>query len=80
MGAALSDADSGTLCRRPPRRATEQPPALWPKLGGPEPTLNRPLFQILLVEDEPVIQELVRSLLGDTGVEVSCASNGVEGL
>ena len=37
-------------------------------------------LQILLVEDEPVIQELVRSLLSDAGVEVSCAGNGVEGL
>ena len=43
------------------------------------PTSPTPL-QILLVEDEPVIQELVCSLLGDAGVEVSCASNGVEGL
>ena len=37
-------------------------------------------LQILLVEDEPVIQELVRSLLGDADVEVTCAGNGVEGL
>ena len=32
------------------------------------------------MEDEPVIQELVRSLLSDEPVEVSCAGNGVEGL
>ncbi|MBF5044363.1 response regulator [Aggregicoccus sp. 17bor-14] len=37
-------------------------------------------FHILLVEDEPVIQELVRSLLSEEPVEVSCAGNGVEGL
>jgi len=37
-------------------------------------------FRILLVEDEPVIRELVRSMLGDASVTVDCASNGVEGL
>ena len=37
-------------------------------------------FRILLVEDEPVIRELIRSMLGDGGVSVSCAANGVEGL
>lgn len=37
-------------------------------------------FRILVVEDEPVIRELVRSMLGDEGVEVECAANGVEGL
>jgi CheY-like chemotaxis protein len=39
-------------------------------------------FRILLVEDEPVIRELVRSMLqlGDGVVEVECASTGTEGL
>lgn len=37
-------------------------------------------FRILVVEDEPVIRELVRSMLTDTEVEVECASNGAEGL
>lgn len=37
-------------------------------------------FRILVVEDEPVIRELVRSMLTDEGVEVECASNGAEGL
>jgi CheY-like chemotaxis protein len=37
-------------------------------------------FRILLVEDEPVIRELVRSMLTDGAVTVDCASNGVEGL
>jgi two-component system, OmpR family, phosphate regulon response regulator PhoB len=37
-------------------------------------------FRILLVEDEPVIRELVRSMLTDGGVEVDTATNGVEGL
>jgi two-component system phosphate regulon response regulator PhoB len=37
-------------------------------------------FRILLVEDEPVIRELVRSLLTDEGVEVECATSGAEGL
>ena len=37
-------------------------------------------FRILVVEDEPVIRELVRSMLSDEGVEVECASNGAEGL
>ena len=36
-------------------------------------------FRILVVEDEPVIRELVRSMLTDDGVEVECASNGAEG-
>ena len=40
---------------------------------------SRP-FNILLVEDEPVIRELVRSMLSDGPVRVECASNGVEGL
>jgi CheY-like chemotaxis protein len=37
-------------------------------------------FHILLVEDEPVIRELVRSMLGDGAVDVVCAANGLEGL
>jgi two-component system, OmpR family, phosphate regulon response regulator PhoB len=37
-------------------------------------------FDILLVEDEPVIRELVRSMLADNEVRVDCASNGLEGL
>jgi CheY-like chemotaxis protein len=37
-------------------------------------------FHILLVEDEPVIRELVRSMLSDGSVEVVCAANGLEGL
>ena len=37
-------------------------------------------FRILLVEDEPVIRELVRSMLDDGPVSVTCAANGVEGL
>lgn len=37
-------------------------------------------FNILLVEDEPVIRELVRSMLSEGEVRVDCASDGVEGL
>lgn len=37
-------------------------------------------FNILLVEDEPVIRELVRSMLGDGEVKVDCAGTGTEGL
>jgi two-component system, OmpR family, phosphate regulon response regulator PhoB len=37
-------------------------------------------FNILLVEDEPVIRELVRSMLTEGPVQVECAANGVEGL
>lgn len=37
-------------------------------------------FRILLVEDEPVIRELVKNMLSDGAVTVDCASNGVEGL
>jgi DNA-binding response OmpR family regulator len=37
-------------------------------------------FRILLVEDEPVIRELVRSMLTDGDVTVDCAPNGPEGL
>jgi two-component system phosphate regulon response regulator PhoB len=37
-------------------------------------------FRILLVEDEPVIRELVRSMLADGSVEVECAEDGLEGL
>jgi DNA-binding response OmpR family regulator len=37
-------------------------------------------FHILLVEDEPVIRELVKSMLSDGEVEVECAENGAEGL
>lgn len=37
-------------------------------------------FHILLVEDEPVIRELVSSMLSDGTVEVVCAEDGVEGL
>lgn len=41
--------------------------------------VERP-FSVLLVEDEPVIRELVRSMLTDGPVQVECAANGVEGL
>ena len=37
-------------------------------------------FHILLVEDEPVIRELVSSMLTDGSVDVVCAADGVEGL
>ncbi|MFL5321096.1 MAG: response regulator [Myxococcaceae bacterium] len=37
-------------------------------------------FRILLVEDEPVIRELVKSMLSDGAVTVDCAATGVEGL
>src|SRR3990170_956737 len=43
-------------------------------------TSPEPGFTILLVEDEPVIRELVRSMLSDGAVSVECAANGVEGL
>ena len=37
-------------------------------------------FRILVVEDEPVIRELIRSLLSESEVEVECAATGAEGL
>ena len=37
-------------------------------------------FHILLVEDEPVIRELVSSMLSDGAVDVVCAGDGMEGL
>lgn len=37
-------------------------------------------FRILLVEDEPIIRELVRSMLSDDAVQVECAATGAEGL
>lgn len=37
-------------------------------------------FRILVVEDEPVIRELVRSMLSEGDVEVECAATGPEGL
>lgn len=37
-------------------------------------------FNILLVEDEPVIRELVRSMLSDGEVSVECAETGTDGL
>ena len=52
---------------------------------GPElevrDSMNEPApFRILVVEDEPVIRELIRSMLHDGPVEVETAANGVEGL
>jgi two-component system phosphate regulon response regulator PhoB len=37
-------------------------------------------FRILVVEDEPVIRELVRSLLSESDCEVDCAGTAVDGL
>lgn len=37
-------------------------------------------FRILVVEDEPVIRELVRSMLSDSQVQVETAATGAEGL
>lgn len=42
--------------------------------------MGDPKFNILLVEDEPVIRELVRSMLTDTDVAVECADTGTDGL
>lgn len=39
-----------------------------------------PSFHILLIEDEPVIRELVTSMLTDGAVDVEVAGSGVEGL
>ena len=36
--------------------------------------------RILLVEDEPVIRELVRSMLTGDDVAVECADSGTDGL
>ncbi len=33
-------------------------------------------FRILLVEDEPIIRELVRTMLEEQGVEVTCIGDG----
>jgi DNA-binding response OmpR family regulator len=41
--------------------------------------MDRP-FRILVVEDEPVIRELVRSLLSESECEVETAATGLEGL
>ena len=41
---------------------------------------SRSPFRILVVEDEPVIRELVRSMLHDGPVEVETASTGADGL
>ena len=37
-------------------------------------------FRILVVEDEPVIRELVRSLLTESDCEVETASHAADGL
>jgi len=42
--------------------------------------MGDPKFNILLVEDEPVIRELVRSMLTEGDVAVECADTGTEGL
>ena len=63
---------------QPPGLGKDRPTGLSWAAGSPP--LNPSPFHILLVEDEPVIQELVCSLLGDERVEVICAGNGVEGL
>ena len=48
---------------------------------GARPLVDpRSPFRILVVEDEPVIRELVRSMLDDGPVEVETAGNGAEGL
>lgn len=44
------------------------------------PTAAAQPFHILLIEDEPVIRELVRSMLTDASVAVECATSGTEGL
>ncbi|MDQ3263329.1 MAG: response regulator [Myxococcota bacterium] len=44
------------------------------------PPSKPPPFRILLVEDEPVIRELVRSMLTDGEVTVEVAASGTEGL
>lgn len=45
-----------------------------------EPAVDEQIFRILLIEDEPVIRELVRTMLGGGGVEVDCVREGTEGI
>jgi two-component system phosphate regulon response regulator PhoB len=50
-------------------------------ISGLDPLVeSRSPFRILVVEDEPVIRELVRSMLDDGPVEVETAGNGADGL
>jgi CheY-like chemotaxis protein len=38
------------------------------------------MFRVLVVEDEPIIRELVKSLLQESDCEVECVATGGEGL
>jgi CheY-like chemotaxis protein len=38
------------------------------------------MFRVLVVEDEPIIRELVKSLLQESECEVECVATGGEGL
>jgi len=42
--------------------------------------LPAPPFRVLLVDDEPVIRELVQAMLEGNGVEVRCVDGGVRAL
>ncbi|MFN7131392.1 MAG: response regulator [Myxococcales bacterium] len=42
--------------------------------------MDEQTFRILLIEDEPVIRELVRTMLTGGGVEVECVKEGTEGI
>ncbi len=42
--------------------------------------MDEQIFRVLLIEDEPVIRELVRTMLGGGGVEVECVKEGAEGI
>jgi two-component system chemotaxis response regulator CheY len=48
-------------------------------LGGPSPVLKTQA-RILLVDDDPLIAELVVDMLGMDGHEVDTAANGIEAL
>lgn len=39
-----------------------------------------PRFRILLVDDEPVIRELVQAMLEGDGIEVRCVPDGAQGI
>ena len=57
------------------------PPSRACYISGLDPLVeSRSPFRILVVEDEPVIRELVRSMLDDGPVEVETTGNGADGL
>jgi PAS domain S-box-containing protein len=77
--AVYSDVGRGTTLKVYLPRVDEEPNTMK-RVVEPQPAIPTGKGTILLVEDEPMVRELGRTVLEELGYEVTAASNGKEAL